>query len=170
MQCVAANASLPKLEINFYDEPFQKKIESLSLHKANALNAAERCLSEALRRCRSVNLVELEPNLLLAWARLERQKAKGKKIKAMKQRRILIKWKNMSRRRSTSHLQKAKDYALDVSEISHLYQSTDPHFYDGIPECAMLKRGLTPQERIENGYWVAYQIAEALDERYKKVL
>jgi hypothetical protein len=29
----------------------------------------------------------------------------------------------------------------------------------------MLKRGLTPQERIENGYWVAYQIAEARGKR-----
>ncbi len=26
----------------------------------------------------------------------------------------------------------------------------------------MLKRGLTEEERIQNGYWVAYQIAEIL--------
>ena len=27
------------------------------------------------------------------------------------------------------------------------------HFYDGIPEAARLKRGMTQQERIDNGYW-----------------
>jgi hypothetical protein len=56
-------------------------------------------------------------------------------------------------------------YTLDVSEYAHLYQSSDPHFYDGIPEAAMLKRGMTEQERIDNGYWVAYQIALALEQR-----
>jgi len=68
------------------------------------------------------------------------------------------------------HLRKAKEYALDVSEYSHLYQSQDPHFYDGIPEAAMLKRRMTHQERIDNGYWVAYKIAEALEERYAEVM
>ena len=33
----------------------------------------------------------------------------------------------------------------------------------------MLKRGLTQQERIDNGYWVAYKIAEALEERYAQL-
>lgn len=47
------------------------------------------------------------------------------------------------------HLHKAKEYALDVSEYAHLYQSQDPHFYDGIPEAAMLKHGMTQQERID---------------------
>lgn len=60
------------------------------------------------------------------------------------------------------HLQKAKEYALDVSEYAH--------FYDGIPEATMLKRGMTQQERIDNGYWVAYQIAAALEERVKSNL
>jgi len=63
------------------------------------------------------------------------------------------------------HLHKAKEYALEVSEYAQLYQSSDPHFYDGIPEAAMLKRGMTEQERIDNGYWVAYQIALALEQR-----
>ncbi|MCL4705727.1 hypothetical protein KJ068_11230 [bacterium] len=67
-------------------------------------------------------------------------------------------------------MKKAKEYALDVSKYTHLYQSSDPHFYDGIPEAAMLKRGMTQQERIDNGYWVAYQIAEALEERVKSNL
>ncbi|NIS22910.1 hypothetical protein GWN75_02525, partial [candidate division KSB1 bacterium] len=30
------------------------------------------------------------------------------------------------------HLQKAKEYAKDVSEFEDLYQSKDKHFYDGI--------------------------------------
>ncbi|MGH7456204.1 MAG: hypothetical protein ACRENG_32930, partial [bacterium] len=62
LQCLAANASVrePKLEIHFYDEPFQQITETLRLQKNNTLHAAERCLSEALRRCRSVNMVERE--------------------------------------------------------------------------------------------------------------
>ncbi|MCZ6678208.1 MAG: hypothetical protein O7E52_13265, partial [Candidatus Poribacteria bacterium] len=60
---------------------------------------------------------------------------------------------------------KAKVYALDVSEFSDLYQSEDAQFYAGIPEYAMLKRGLSDPERIEHGYWVAWQIADALERR-----
>ncbi len=72
------------------------------------------------------------------------------------------------------HLQQAKEYAKDVSTFEDLYQSQDPHFYDdpnlrevgNLPQVyEMLKRGMTEQERIENGYWVAYQIAEALEKR-----
>jgi hypothetical protein len=63
------------------------------------------------------------------------------------------------------HLKKSKEYALDVSEFSHLYQSEDPHFYDGIPEYLMLKRGMTDEERIRNGYWIVYKIAEELAKR-----
>jgi hypothetical protein len=29
----------------------------------------------------------------------------------------------------------------------------------------MLKRGMTHEERIQNGYWVAYKIAEELEKR-----
>jgi hypothetical protein len=61
------------------------------------------------------------------------------------------------------HLQKTKEYALDVSEFKDLYQSPDPHFYDNIPEYEMLKRGMTNEERIENGYLMAYRVAEALE-------
>lgn len=63
------------------------------------------------------------------------------------------------------HLQKAKEYALDVSEFSHLYQSPNPDFYKGIPEYDMLKRGMTEEERIENGFWMSYRFAEALEKR-----
>jgi hypothetical protein len=64
------------------------------------------------------------------------------------------------------HLQKTKDYALDVSEFSHLYQSPDTDFYKGIPEYQMLKRGMTQEERIHNGYYVAYKIAETLEKQF----
>jgi hypothetical protein len=66
------------------------------------------------------------------------------------------------------HLEKTREYALDVSEFSHLYQSKDPHFYDNIPEYEMLKRGMTEEEKIRNGYWVAYRIAEVLEEKKGK--
>jgi hypothetical protein len=29
----------------------------------------------------------------------------------------------------------------------------------------MLKRGMTDEERIKHGYWVAYQIAEVLEKK-----
>jgi hypothetical protein len=51
---------------------------------------------------------------------------------------------------------------LDVSEPAHLYQSQDPHFYDGISGYKMLKKGMTKDERAKNGYYMAYQMAEAL--------
>ena len=63
------------------------------------------------------------------------------------------------------HVQKAKAYALDVSEFADVYQSDDPEFYADMPEYAMLKRGLTDQERIDHGYWVAWQLADALEQR-----
>jgi hypothetical protein len=58
------------------------------------------------------------------------------------------------------HLQQAKEYALDVSEFSHIYHSPNPDFYAGIPEYDMLKRGMTEQERIRNGYFPVYRIAD----------
>jgi hypothetical protein len=60
------------------------------------------------------------------------------------------------------HLEKAKEYALDVSEFSQLYESPDTGFYQGIPEYHMLKRGLTQEERIKNDYHPAYRMAELL--------
>jgi len=58
------------------------------------------------------------------------------------------------------HLRKARDYARDVSDFSHLYQSvfSNPDFYNDIPEYEMLKRGMTEEEREEYGY-LAVQIA-----------
>jgi hypothetical protein len=61
-----------------------------------------------------------------------------------------------------AHLEKTKEYALDVSEFSHLYASPAPGFYKDIPEYQMLKRGMTKEERIKNGYQPAYDMAELL--------
>ncbi|NIM12217.1 MAG: DUF4062 domain-containing protein [Candidatus Aminicenantes bacterium] len=47
----------------------------------------------------------------------------------------------------------------------NLIDQKDPHFYDGIPEYEMLKRGMTQEERVQNGYWVAYKIADVLEQR-----
>jgi hypothetical protein len=41
-------------------------------------------------------------------------------------------------------------------------KATADEFYKDIPEYDMLKRGMTHEERIKNGYWIAYQIAEKL--------
>jgi len=50
-----------------------------------------------------------------------------------------------------------------VSDFSHLYQSENPDFYNHIPEYDMLKRGMTEDERVKNGYWVVFQMAEELE-------
>ncbi|UCH93092.1 MAG: hypothetical protein JSV88_22780 [Candidatus Aminicenantes bacterium] len=184
-------------EIPFYDEHFQQQVESVKMDKSSQWAAAERCLTEALRRCRKVNLVELELDILLAHARLEWAKISSlpgnqrcdslpagettlKEALEIAQRagyrlkladlhlfcgQVLLQLKEKTTLlglNAHDHLQKTKEYALDVSEFSHLYQSPNPDFYKGIPEYQMLKRGMTKEERIKNGYWPAYRIAEHL--------
>ncbi|MCP5108199.1 MAG: hypothetical protein GY950_32740 [bacterium] len=129
---------------------------------------AERCLHEALRRCWKVNLVEKEADIQLCLARLDRAGYRrvladlhlfcGQVLLEMKDAAPLLGFN------ARQHLQKAKEYALDVSEVSHLYQSavSTPDFYKDFPEYDMLKRGMTDEERIENGYRVVYEIAEEL--------
>jgi|GEM_PF-576414 len=179
------------IDIHFYDEPFQKEVETLHFKKGSELDMAERCIDEALRRCRKTNMVEFEPDILLAQARLERAKKRevetilkeamdislrsGYRLKLADLHlfcgEVLLEDKKKGEKllgfTAQEHLQKAKAYALDVSEFKHLYQSEDLHFYDGIPEYEMLKRGMTEEERIQNGYFIVYKIAEALEKRGK---
>jgi len=200
IQCKISAKSLQNntFEIHFYDEHFQQIIEKAILKEGNELEVAERCLNEALRRCRKVNLVELEPDILLAWARLEWEKWRTEKgerrteiIEYIKEAhgiaeragyrlkladihlfcgevQLEMPEESLLGLSASEHLQKAKEYAKDVSTFDDLYKSPDPHFYDGIPEYEMLKRGMTVQERIENGYWVAYKIAEALEKKLER--
>ncbi len=204
-----------EFEIHFYDENFQKQKEPAIIKDGNELEIAERCLNEALRRCRNVNLVELEPDILLGLARLEWAKMPAEQrdlenIKSIEETlneaqqiaeragyrlkladihlfcaEVLMQVherasvevpksqtmedadKKLLRHSAQEHLQKVKEYAKDDSEFSDLYQSKDKHFYDGIPGYEMLKRGMTEEERILNGYWIAYKIAETLEERLK---
>jgi len=51
------------------------------------------------------------------------------------------------------------------TEIAKKGPSNKCPFYDGIPEYDMLNRGITDEERIKHGYWVAYQMAEALEKK-----
>jgi hypothetical protein len=178
-------------EIPFYDEYFQEPREMVKLAKGKEWSAAERCLNEALRRCRKVNLVEFEPDILLAQARLLRANASpmdtieknleeayeishraGFRLKLADLHlfcgQVLSQSKEKNEKQTLlgltahEHLEKTKAYALDVSEFSHLYQSPDPDFYKDIPEYEMLKRGMTKEERIKNGYEPAYRMAELL--------
>ncbi|MFC2145764.1 DUF4062 domain-containing protein [Acidobacteriota bacterium] len=184
-------------EIPFYDEHFQQQVETVKMDKSSQWAAAERCLTEALHRCRKVNLVESEPDILLAHARLEWAKISSlpgnrrcdslpaiettlKEALEIAQRagyrlkladlhlfcgQVLLQLKEKTTLlglNAHEHLEITKDYALDASEFSHLYQSPNPDFYKGIPEYQMLKRGMTKEERIQNGYYVAYRIAEQL--------
>jgi len=72
VQGIRVNAGVEKeFEIRFYDEYFQERKEALVVKAGNELEAAERCLNEAIRRCRGVNMVEMEADILLGCARLE---------------------------------------------------------------------------------------------------
>ncbi len=198
IQSLLSTGAVPghPFEIPFYDEYFQEVVEMVQLAKGKEWAAAERCLNEALRRCRQVNLVESEPDLLLAQARLLLAKAsplaeiektlveayeialragyrlqladlhlfcgqvlcqsRGNEKSEKNEKPTLLGLK------AHEHLEKTKEYALDVSEFSHLYPSPDPGFYKDIPEYEMLKRGMTMEERIKNGYQPAYRMAELL--------
>jgi len=157
--------------------------EKFIIKAGNELEAAERCLNEALRRCRTVNMVEMEADILLACARLEWVKNPAGELDAGKLRQIeeTLKEAHQIAERAGYRLTLAdihllcgqvlietgQVYAKDASTFDDLYKSTDPHFYDGIEGYRMLKRGMTDKERIENGYFVAYQIAEALEKKLK---
>jgi len=198
VQRTKVNAGIEKeLEIRFYDEYFQERRATLVVKAGNELEAAERCLTEALRRCRAVNLVEMEADILLGCARLEWVKtpATGRDKGELGQIEETLKEAHNIAERSgyrlqladihlfcgevlletgdgrllghsaKEHIEKAKVYAKDVSTFDDLYESRDPHFYDGIVGYEMVKREMTENERIENGYYVAYQIAEALEKK-----
>jgi len=188
-----------ELKIRFYDEYFQEQKEEFIVKVGSELEAAERCLTEALRRCRAVNLVEMEADILLSSSELEWVKtpAIDREVGKLGQINQTLKEAHQIAERSgyrlqladihlfcgeilietgqerllglsaKEHIEKAKEYAKDVSTFDDLYKSRNPHFYDGIEGYEMLKRGMTEKERIENGYFVAYQIAEALEKKLK---
>lgn len=69
---------------------------------------------------------------------------------------------------AAEHLDKARDYARDTSDITDIFLPPDgsaDEFYKDIPEYTMLKRGLTEEERIKNGYYAAWLRAEKLQQR-----
>jgi tetratricopeptide (TPR) repeat protein len=190
----------PGLAIPFYDDYFRQVQETLAVQPGRELIIAERCLQEALRRCRTINLVEFEPDILLAlvrldWAGVHTQppQERAKHLPALAD--PMQEAHDLARRcgyrlvladihlfcgqallecqcpettqllglTAPQHLQKTKDYAQDDSAFADLYQSPDPDFYKGIPEYELLKRGLSPEERIRNGYFPVYQMAEFLE-------
>ncbi len=200
VQVIRVGSRIKKeLEIRFYDEYFQELKERLVIKTGNELGSAERCLTEALRRCRSVNMVESEADIILGCARLEWVKtpAKGRDAGKLRQIEETLKEAHQIAERSgyrlqlanlhlfcgevlietgqgkllghsaSEHIEKAKEYAKDVSTFDDLYKSKNAHFYDGIEGYKMLKRGMTPKQRIENGYFVAWQIADALEKTLK---
>ncbi len=54
------------------------------------LNAANAHLTEALTRCRRINLVELEPDILLAWARWHRERGEAQEARAFAEEALAI--------------------------------------------------------------------------------
>jgi hypothetical protein len=192
IQCFLSHGAVPgnhiDFEIPFYDDNFQHPKERVKLAKGREWVAVERCLNEALRRCRKGNIVYHEPDILLAYARLlhakklplaDIEKTLEEALDIAQRAGYRLKLADLhlfcgqallqSEEKQTllgltahEHLESVKEYALDVSEFSHLYQSPDPDFYKGIPEYQMLKRGMTKEKRIKNGYWPAYSMAEVL--------
>jgi hypothetical protein len=187
-------------EISFFDDYFQKKMTTIMVESSKKLKAAELCLNEANHRCRKVNLVEFESDILLALARLEwaywiyfKENDLSKRLisieKFLKEAyeiaqragyrikladlhlfcgQVLPKLKKRQKLlgfTAKEHLCKVKEFALDVSQFSDLYRSPKLDFYQGIPEYKVLERGMTEKERIQNGYCIAYKIAEALEQR-----
>lgn len=64
------------------------------------------------------------------------------------------------------HIEKVRDFALDTSTLEDIFLPPDAdEFYKDIREYAMLKRGLTNEERIKNGYYAAWLRAEKLKSR-----
>ncbi len=69
---------------------------------------------------------------------------------------------------AAKHLEKAREYARDTSTIDDIFLPPDgsaDEFYKDIPEYEMLKRGMTEEERITKGYYVAWLKAERLEAR-----
>jgi hypothetical protein len=187
-------------EISLFDDDyFQKKTTPFLVKSGKELKAAELCLNEANRRCRKVNLVEFEPDILLALARLEwanwiffKEEELSERLVSLEKllkeafeiaqrvgyriklanlhlfcSQVLPKLKKYQKLLSLTvkeHLQKVKEFVLDVSQFSDLYQSPKMGFYKNIPEYGMLERGMTEKERLQNGYWIAYKIAETLEQ------
>lgn len=185
-------------EISFFDDYFYEKITSIIVKSGEELKAAESFLNEAYRRCRKVNLVEFESDILLSLARLEwanwlsfEEKELSDRLSSMEKflkeayeiaqragyrikladfhlfcAQVLMKLKKYQKLLNFTvieHLQKVKEFAQDISQFSNLYRSPKPDFYESIPGYKMLKRGMTEKERIQNGYFVAYKIAAALE-------
>lgn len=66
---------------------------------------------------------------------------------------------------ASEHLDKARDYAKDTSTLEDIFlppDGTADEFYKDIPEYEMLKRGMTEEERIKKGYYVAWLRAKQL--------
>lgn len=176
--------------IPFFDEHFEEKKEDVVFKNGNEWLAAQHCLNEALNWCRKINLLEEEPEILLSQARLAWEKNRVKALVEIEgylnesfqiaenagyrftladihllcaqilKAGISDKLLQLT---AIEHLQKSKEYALDISKFSDLYDSPDHHFYDGIPGHDILKQGMTELERIQNGYWVTYRMAEELE-------
>jgi hypothetical protein len=200
IQCrlLPAPPRIKTFEISFFDDYFQEKIMSIIVKSGEELKAAESFLNEAYRRCRKVNLVEFESDILLSLARLEwanwlsfEENELSERLSSMEKflkeayeiaqragyrikladfhlfcAQVLPKLKRYQKLLGFTvkeHLQKAKKFALDISQFSNLYLSPKPDFYENILGYKMLKRGMTEKERIQNGYFIAYKIAEALE-------
>jgi tetratricopeptide (TPR) repeat protein len=173
-------------EIPFYDPHFQALTGVVPVIAGRQLDAAEACLNEALHRCRETNMVEMEPNILLELARLHRSRGLSPTIPILEEIQTIAQragyrfaladlhllcgqWLIEDKKKTillglnaSQHLEKTREYARDVSQLEDLYASPNPEFYRDIPEYQMLKRGMTDQERIDNGYWIAYKIATEL--------
>ncbi|MDB5226004.1 MAG: hypothetical protein JWN78_197 [Bacteroidota bacterium] len=64
------------------------------------------------------------------------------------------------------HLKLVKECSIDKSSLKDIFSPPNPdEFYNDIPEYEMLKRGMSKNERIMNGYYVAWKAADLLEKK-----
>jgi len=182
---------LEELAIPFYDRHFRKKVEDTHIKKAAEWDAAVRCIEEALHRCRKENMADLEPEVLVTYARIEWNRNPGqafKKIEDIIGDAFLMAQKSGYRTvladihllcaqvllsgrfpsplllglPVSQHLDQVDENAVDRSKLPDIYSPQNPGFYDNIPGYSILKKSYKHKTRRMEGYWLASKTAEIL--------
>ncbi len=114
------------------------------------LNAAVTHLTEALTRCRRINLVELEPDILLAWARWHRARGNAQEAQSHAEEALAIADRCEYRLKQAEIHNFLALLALDAgnraSARQHAEIAKERAWCDGPPHC--YKPALDEAERI----------------------
>lgn len=103
------------------------------------LNASATHLSDALTRCRRINLVEVEPDILLAWARWHRARDNGQEAQAYAEEALAIADRCEFRLAQAEIHNFLARLALDAGELEvareHAERAQERAWCDGPPHC-----------------------------------